>query len=1050
MDTYKNLELLGRAFANGEIDAFAEAMNENCKYNSDYAHRRLTSAEQILDNMRKVNAYVDRETASGNDCTYSYEIVRLEELLRPEITLRKLKGDSFFDVYEYGMLLYQYGDENPVAIVYIKSNPGGQITEINLSRNRQWFDMLFFEDDPTEDSEKDIPYTVMPISSHDQKVRELQDAFTYQKQDYTELEDSEVYIWRQSDKFFKKWLKDNGYYMQESQVFDDCIGYRCNRKGYAYTIYMFAFGQRRTTQLDGEYCQKLLQNKLSEKSFVLIAYLNVKRIKENGKTKYHVGNYSGEESRPIDLWRVTSAEGKPILDYFPSLEMMEMTYKLMYAFNHDDQDVYDCIIADHNPAFNGLDYEGTFYNVAFFNNLYRLHKEYGEMKIGYVRYNDVIYSETPYIEGYGFFGFRVDNSTGRIQEIIAYPFEDDEKQYAEFIKTEAREGDDWYGDKPEAVEVRTLEPVHTERFAAAITFDNGECRKYVLPIDLKDEKDEIVSFNNYVFTDKIWQSASLVPGEGYHLRKALNFANGYTVSTLKCYEEGEAYSEPEQTGNIIYQDEEFKVQSCWKWNVKSMYMETKAGIMKTLISGSAFNYYGVSTYASVQGKRLCSISFDYISDFDEGIAVVGKAGHGYGYINEKMEFITPMTYEDANSFANGKARACRDGIWFYIDREGNETELKEKERQYQDEGNLSEGMRRVSTLKLGFMDLAYHSDYSEIAGIWGFVNENGEEIVRPQYIYAQDFDRGIAIVCKGEWTRDKKWEEGGHKGKYWTEEELWGAIDKDGNEVIPFIFDEIKDFWTEEPVYMAHYGGWREGKWGVIDNHGNWLVEPIFEDLDYEYHDGLFIFYDDDRFCDVPAGIYDLNEQKVLFKPQFEDVSFEDDGWIRVEMQDENLGRRIQKLIDRDGNEKFHSEYSTILPWKKPYYEVRINDKKGTKTGLIDEDGTVILPCEYEIPYYGINQEKKLITFVEDGKQGLKDFEGRVLIDPKYDEIHVLDKPLITVYAGKGENRKEGLIDYCGNVVIPTKYRNIQWMSEEHFLCSGIDGCELFWFDKSN
>ena len=130
------------------------------------------------------------------------------------------------------------------------------------------------------------------------------------------------------------------------------------------------------------------------------------------------------------------------------------------------------------------------------------------------------------------------------------------------------------------------------------------------------------------------------------------------------------------------------------------------------------------------------------------------------------------------------------------------------------------------------MDLAYHSDYSEIAGTWGFVNEDGVEVVPPQYIYAEDFYGGIAIVCKGKWTIDKKWDNKYNSGRYWTEEEMWGAIDKEGNEVIPFIFDEIKHFGDVDDVFMAHYGGWKDGHWGVIDNQGNWLAEPIFEDID--------------------------------------------------------------------------------------------------------------------------------------------------------------------------------------------------------------------------
>ncbi len=258
------------------------------------------------------------------------------------------------------------------------------------------------------------------------------------------------------------------------------------------------------------------------------------------------------------------------------------------------------------------------------------------------------------------------------------------------------------------------------------------------------------------------------------------------------------------------------------------------------------------------------------------------------------------------------------------------------------------------------MDLAYHSDYSEIAGTWGFINEDGAEVIPPQYIYAEDFYGGIAIVCKGKWTIDKKWDNKYNSGRYWTEEELWGAIDKEGNEVIPFMFDEIKSFNDVDDVYIAHYGGWENGHWGVIDKKGQWLADPIFEDIDYNYKDGLFAFYAEDKWNgdDVPLGIYDVNQKKVIFEPQFFDVSFRDDEWIEVEVYDEKLGRRVEKFIDRDGNEKFHSIYSSIYSWKTPY-EVMIRDDNGDRHGLIDENGTVILPCEHDIPWNGIYVEQK-------------------------------------------------------------------------------------------
>lgn len=1048
MKLYEKIEILGNAFSKGEVDALAEILNENCSYNSDYAHKRISSAKDIVDSMRQVYNAVQKSVENGENSTYDYKVIQLDSVLKEDIKLEDLNGKTFFDVHEKGLLLYQYGDKDPVAVVFIKVNPGGQIAEINLSRNHKWFDLSFYDEDGIEDSEKDIPYTVKPISSYDRRVKELQITWTHQNHDYEELDDSEVYIWRKADEYIKQWLKDNGYYIIESQIFDDCIGYRCNRNNYAYTVYMYAYGQNKTAQLDGDYCASLLDNKLSKKSTVLVVYLNVKRFKDGDKVRYSVCNYSGDEEYPIELWRLSEVKGKKILEFYPRKEMMDLTYRLMYAFNRDDMDVYDCIICDKNPVFNGLDYPGSFMNDAFYNSMFRLHQKHGDMKIGYVRFNDVIYSKTPYIDGYGYFSFRVDNATNKIQEVTAFPFDGGEHKVAEFIKTDEHESDTWYADVPTAIEVKPLPPVFTERFALKVTFDNGECKKYILPIDAEVEKDEAVSYDRHVFTDKIWTTAKIEKSEAPYRGMAIHFVNEYAVSVLKCYEEGTAYVEPEICEDIVFENDEYAVEKCWKWNVNSIYEDDETGVMKTLISGTAFNYCGVSTFASKDGKRLCSIDFDYIADFHEGLAQVRKSGYGYGFVNKDMKLVIPMVYETANKFKDGKAKVRRDRKWMYVDKNGNELEIKSASSslKYQDVGEFNEGMCKVSTLKLGFMDLAYHSDYSEIAGTWGFINEDGTEVITPQYIYAEDFCNGVAIVCKGKWTIDKKWDNKYNTGRYWTEKELWGVIDKEGNEVVPFIFDEIKHFWDVNDVFMVHYGGWETGHWGVIDNHGIWLADPVFEDINYDYKDGLFAFYAEDKWNgdDVPLGIYDIKKKKVIFEPQFFDVSFCDDGWIAVEVFDKELGRRIEKLIDINGNEKFHSVYSSIYTWKKPY-EVMIRDENGDRHGLIDEDGTVILPCEYyNVAWNGISYEQKLIVFQDGNHQGIKDFNGNMIIEPEYYEIHSIDKPMMIVRVGEKDNYKEGLITRTGAKVVPADFHRISWLKNNYFVCCKDGLCEMY------
>ena len=1057
MTTAELLDLLGKAFADGKIDHFAPYMADDCEYSSDYANKSMSGSEAIIKRMKEVHSNVD------DSCRYSYKIIELSEFLADGRTLESFNNIPGIHIVEKGLLLFQYG-EKPVAVVCVMADDNtGLVKSIILSRKKILFSVNFFREElECADSPKDIPSTVTPLTPHDRQVKELRRAFSGQNLPDPEKEqDDNLYIWREADKYIKGWLKDNGYTVLESKIFDDCVGYRCNRRNYAYTVFMYAYGQMKTVLLDGDYCEKLLEYSFSEKSTVLVVYLNVKRYLDGDKVEHRVFNYCGDEDRGPELWQVSYIGNKPILKFYPRKEMMDLIEQLMYAFNHDNADVYDNIISYHNPSFIGPGDSGYAMNGAVVESLCSLHEKYGNMKLGYVRYNDVVYSSAPYIDGYGFFSFRVDNSTDKIISITGYEFDGGERKVAEFVRTEMRESDELYDFVPRAIDVMALSPVLSERFAIKVTYNNGEIKKYVLPIETKYEHDEAVQYHRHVFSDGIWNTAEIVPGgdssEDSIIRKALGrgpairFKNNFFIPVMTCYLDGTDYSEPVECDEEVYNDGHFRLQQKWKWNVNSLNEDVETGLLKVLISGQTFNWYGKSTFASKEGKRLTSLDFDYIDNFHEGLSQVCVAGHGYGFVDKDMKFAIPMQYENADKFQNGKAKVKKEGTWIYIDRTGKETTINPSGTgRYQEVGQYFEGLCKVSTLKLRLMDLAYYSDYEDIAGVWGYVNEKGEEVIQPQYIYANDFSNDLAIVCKGKWTIDKKWDNKYNQGRYWTEEELWGAIDVSGKEVIPFIFDEIKFFFDVDDVFMAHYGGWENGHWGVIDNHGNWLAEPTFEDIGYDYRDGLFTFYAEDRWSDDSLmGIYDVNQKKVIFEPQFQDVSFRKDGYIEVEVFDKELDRTVKRIIDVNGKEKFHSIYSSIYGGKNPY-EVVIRDSEGTRHGLIDEDGTVILPCKYDVSWNGISYESKRIVFAKDGKQGMMDFDDNVIIEPIYYEIHGMHNPLLTVRVGEKDNYKEGLITPDGVEVLPAVYSDIRWCRDNYIICCQDGNSEVYQLMVSN
>ncbi|MBQ8636697.1 MAG: WG repeat-containing protein [Clostridia bacterium] len=1051
MKQYDLIKLLGDAFALGNVDELVTHMADNCKYFSEYANISFCSADKIAERMKYVYSQLD-ETNS-----YSYEIVKLDSITNFSDAEKQFVAEKKTSLCKYGMFLYQFSKAHPVAIVVAVINHKKEICNITLSRNKKLFDIEFYGEKIEKDSPYDKPDTVKPLTRHDRQVKELQRAFSGQHLEEKVYSDDEVYIWRKSDEFFKKWLDNNGYYVQETDILDDCIGYLCNRNGYEYAVYMYAYGKERTTQLDGEYCSKLKKHSYSKNRTILIVYLRVKRFMNGDEVAYDVYSYGDNENKNIELWRLGKVNGKPIIEYYPRKEMVDRTYELMYAFNRTSLDVYDNIICKSNPSFKGYDSQGITFNGAFYYNLQNLHKEYGDMKMGYVRYNDVVYSKVPYLDNYGFFGFIV-NDENRITQVYTCPFDGRDRPVAEFIKTDIREKEDMYSYIPKLVKAEPMLPVMYERFALKLLFDNGECKKYVLPVDAENENDEVVKYCSHVFTDTIWNSAEMVDSVESKYREypsrgqAIKFKNGFSLSVHFCYQNSREYLEPIICNDVVYEDDEIKINRLWKWKANLIHQDEETGIIKTLLKGVAFNFEGVSTYATLEDGRLTSLDFDYIDSFKEGLAVVGIQGRGYGYIDTSGKIVIPAIYENASEFNNGKAKVKKDGNWYFIDKSGNETAIESTfEKKYEEVGEFCEGLCKVSTLKLGFMDLAYHSDYEEIAGIWGYVDENGTEIISPQYIYANDFNDGIAIVCKGKWTRDEKWNNEHNSGRYWTEEELWGAIDKTGKEVIPCVFDEIKEFCDVTEVYMAHFGGWHNGKWGVIDKDGKWVVEPIFEDIGYEYKNGLFTFYAADKWSDldVPLGIYDIEQQKVLFEPRFSEVNFMEDGNIKVDVYDESLNRNIEKIINRNGEELFPSVYSSIYTWKDPY-EVVISDENGSRRGLIDKKGNVILPCKYDTTWNGIHYDKKLMVFERDKRQGLIDFDDNIVVPAIYLEIHGVNNPLLTVRDGDKDNYLEGLIKHNGDKVLEPKYKRISWCNNNYLLCSFDGECQVLKYVKKN
>ena len=182
---------------------------------------------------------------------------------------------------------------------------------------------------------------------------------------------------------------------------------------------------------------------------------------------------------------------------------------------------------------------------------------------------------------------------------------------------------------------------------------------------------------------------------------------------------------------------------------------------------------------------------------------------------------------------------------------------------------------------LGEIDLSYYHDLYDVAGLWGWINLDGKEVIKPKYVYAMNFCGDYAIVCKGNWTVDSN-------GKYWCYNEQWGVIDKNENEIVPLMYDDELTFVSEDKVAVkdghSENGKWIDGTWRIYEISQGKEIFKTDDSLRYsEYKDGYLTIYDgtDDSYY-----IYDFVNDEYLFKGE---------GYEDIEIIGRNQFKKIKK-----------------------------------------------------------------------------------------------------------------------------------------------------------
>jgi len=304
-------------------------------------------------------------------------------------------------------------------------------------------------------------------------------------------------------------------------------------------------------------------------------------------------------------------------------------------------------------------------------------------------------------------------------------------------------------------------------------------------------------------------------------------------------------------------------------------------------------------YISPEGNVVIEPVYAYAGYFSEGMAIISD-GRLYGYINERNQTVVPPKYSGGGEFRNGYAP--------------------------------------VST-----------GDFDSDNMQWGFIDKSGREIIRPRFLYAENFSpEGRALV----WIKQEDEVVRGFvntKGEVFIPDDfeicsgfsdglalirqngLYGYIDAGYSVVIPPRFQSAGDF-GEGRAYAE-----TDGEKYIIDKSGN-----IISKVEYPFgtfSDGFAVFSSDGLYGYV--GV----DGNVAIKPRFAWARDFSNGLAAVQVMDGNSSK--WGFIDTSGRMVIDAVYDEVEDFIHDY--VRAYKYDDVQYYILDKNGRVIHSGKYRI-----------------------------------------------------------------------------------------------------
>jgi len=409
--------------------------------------------------------------------------------------------------------------------------------------------------------------------------------------------------------------------------------------------------------------------------------------------------------------------------------------------------------------------------------------------------------------------------------------------------------------------------------------------------------------------------------------------------------------------------------------------------------------------SALAGSRVVHVGetqWDEIKEFSEGLAGVCNDGQ-WGFIdtNGRLAIGLQRDWKYAFPFESGLAQVETCGHFYFVDKTGR---CIVRLGQVSTNGDHAWPQRLMTS---SLINLAFSYGLipvSNRSGKFGFMNHQGQIAVSPQWDQVFDFHEGLASV--------KIYDASSRHSHA-------GFINTNGQIAIPLQWDGALSFSEGKAAVTTN------NLWGFIDKSGVVVIPPQWDSCE-SFRDGFALVSKQFKF-----GIID-GTGKTIVEPKFTGFMLGDPIVVLQEGK--------QGIIDKAGRVAGGLWWDSV---KYPPMQFMVNDRdsveyrpkvaadytvkveKDKQWGLVDVSGRIVVQPKWEDVGFS---EAGLTPVKQGGKWGILDQSGKFVVQPRWEAVS------FPVLAGKTitakENGKWGLFDSSGGLIAKPAWDAISKFSE--------------------